>query len=128
MRAHPLFPIVVLALLSCSGGSDSPAGPSDPPDDPGPGPGTPPANAAVSVQDDFFSPASVTVRRSSGTSTVTWQWYGSNAHSVIFDVGGPGSPVQSNGRFDREFTTAGSFTYFCSVHGREVMSGTITVQ
>ena len=126
MRASPLLPWIVLALLSCSSGSDSPAGPSDPPDDPGPG--TPPANAAVAVNDDFFSPSSVTVRRASGTATITWQWYGANAHSVIFDAGGPSAPAQSNGRFEREFTTAGSFTYFCSVHGREVMSGTVTVQ
>jgi plastocyanin len=41
--------------------------------------------------------------------------------------GGPSSPVQSAGRFSRAFPTAGSYTYFCSVHGRAVMSGIVVV-
>lgn len=128
MRARWLLPLALVAGLRCSSGSDSPSGPSEPPDNPNPGPGTPRANATVSVQDDFFNPSSVTVQRTSGTAKVTWQWYGSNAHSVIFDAGGPNAPSQTSGVFERDFTSAGSFTYYCSVHGRNAMSGTVVVQ
>lgn len=135
MRARLVLPFVVLAILACSSDDNGSAGPSAPPNNPGTEPpgnpgtgGTPGASATVSVGDDFFSPSAVTVQRSSGTATVRWTWAGYNLHSVVFDVGGPSAPPQSSGTFEREFTTAGQFTYFCTVHGRSVMSGTVTVQ
>jgi hypothetical protein len=33
----------------------------------------------------------------------------------------------SSGTFTRTFGGAGTFTYYCSIHGRAVMHGTITV-
>ncbi|MFV2073845.1 MAG: plastocyanin/azurin family copper-binding protein [Thermoanaerobaculales bacterium] len=90
-----------------------------PPSDP------PPGENAVSVGDNFYDPSAKSV----GTGgTITWTWNGSNPHSVTFDGGGPSSAVKSTGTFDRTFATAGQFTYFCTVHGRNVMSGTVTVQ
>ncbi len=87
------------------------------------------ATAAVTIGDNFFSPASVTVTRdSSKTAMVTWTWTGRNPHSVVFDAGGPNSVVQRSGTFSRSFDSTGSFTYFCTVHGRAIMSGTVTVQ
>jgi plastocyanin len=85
--------------------------------------------AAITIGDNFFNPASVTVSRdSSRTATVTWTWAGRNPHSVTFDAGGRSSGVQRAGTFTRSFDRTGSFTYFCTVHGRAIMSGMVTVQ
>ena len=120
-----LMPLAFVALIGCSG-DDSPTGTEEPPDEPDPTP--PPASTTVSVQDNVFSPGNAVVRRSSGSARVTWQWYGVESHSVTFDAGGPDSPVQTTGTFERTFSSAGSFSYYCTVHGRTVMSGTVTVQ
>jgi plastocyanin len=79
----------------------------------------------VSIGDNFFSPAQLTV--SVGT-TVIWTNNGFSSHTVtdnsgsVFDSG-----ILNRGTmFQFRFTTAGSFPYFCRVHG-QVMSGTITV-
>lgn len=113
--AAPLWGAVLMAV-AC-GGEDTPSQP--PPGNP------PPGQAAVSIGDDFYDPSATSV----GTgSTVTWTWNGSNAHSVTFDAGGASSAVQATGTFARTFGTAGQFTYFCTVHGANVMSGTVTVQ
>ena len=68
------------------------------------------------------------IRASSKRATVTWTWTGRNPHSVTFDAGGPNSVIQRSGTFSRTFGSAGAFTYFCSVHGRVVMSGTVNVE
>lgn len=78
--------------------------------------------AAVSVQDNQFSPAATTV--AVGT-TVTWTWTGANQHDVTFS-GGPASPTQASGTYQRTFNAAGTFNYQCSVHG-SFMSGSVTV-
>lgn len=112
----PLW-VTVLMAVACSGGDGTPSQPS--PGDP------PPGGNAVTVGDNFYNPSANSV----GTgSTVTWTWSGSNPHSVTFDAGGSSSAVQSTGTFARTFATAGTFSYFCTVHGAGVMSGTVTVQ
>ncbi|MGN6391288.1 MAG: cupredoxin domain-containing protein [Gemmatimonadales bacterium] len=86
--------------------------------------GTGGSTATVTVGNNFYNPAQLTV--AVGT-TVTWQWAaGDTTHSVTFDDG-PTSNIQNSGTFQRAFGTAGTFTYFCKVHGRAVMSGTVTV-
>lgn len=82
----------------------------------------PPSQAAVSVQDNSFSPATRTVAVGGD---VTWTWSGSNTHNVTFSAG-PNSVSQAAGTFVRNFPTAGSFGYLCTIHGAS-MSGTITV-
>jgi plastocyanin len=82
--------------------------------------------ASVAIFDNGFSPTTVAV---SPGGTVTWTWTGANAHSVVFDdVRLSGSQVQSSGTFQQTFPNAGTFSYFCSVHGRAVMSGVVTVK
>jgi len=83
----------------------------------------------VSVQDDFFSPSSLTI--SAGT-TVVWTWKGGNPHTVTSGTAGSpngtfSSPQQTSGTFSFTFNQKGSFPYFCQVHGA-AMTGTITVQ
>ncbi len=89
---------------------------------------TPPTTQVeVTVGDNFFQAASVTVVRDQTGAIVRWNWTGRNSHNVTFDAGAPNSATQTSGSFSRTFTTAGSFTYFCTVHGRS-MSGTVVVQ
>jgi plastocyanin len=101
---------VVTFAGSCAGGSTAPdSGPS--------------TSSSIDVGDNFFDPKATTVPV--GT-TVTWTWRGSNAHDVSF-TGGPSSVTKTSGTYSRQFTTAGTYNYICSVHGA-AMSGQVVVQ
>lgn len=75
-----------------------------------------------------FTPSNLTV--TAGT-TVTWTFL-SGPHNVTSGSGGvsdgkfTSGASQSSGTYTHLFDTAGSYPYFCSVHG-VMMSGTITV-
>ncbi|HJU84387.1 MAG TPA: plastocyanin/azurin family copper-binding protein [Holophagaceae bacterium] len=77
-----------------------------------------------------FYPSTLTV--AVGT-TVTWQWTaGTMTHNVTSGTAPTGdgayfSPNQSTGTYTHQYTAAGTYPYFCSIHGA-VMSGSITVQ
>jgi plastocyanin len=82
------------------------------------------ASASVSVGDNFYSPASVSIAVGD---TVTWRNNGQAQHSATandgsFDTGvfGPG------GSRSHTFTRAGTFSYYCTVHG-QAQSGTVRV-
>ena len=145
MRTGPLVGLVALVLcgpLACGGGgggggSGTPTGPSTPSTPATPS--TPPSPSAVTVQNNSFSPASLTV--APGT-TVTWTWdtctagydpYGGASttcvdHSITWDTpGGTASPTQSEGKYQRSFATAGTYNYHCAIHGT-AMSGKVVVQ
>ena len=83
------------------------------------------ATTRVSVGDNFYSPAQLTVRP--GT-TVQWTFEGRNPHTVsssnssLFDSG----TMNQGATFQFRFTSPGTIQYFCRVHGQS-MSGTITV-
>jgi plastocyanin len=110
-----LRPVGILLVVAC-GGNDA----SSPAPEPGSGP--------VTVDDNFFQPAQLTVTRVNGTVQVTWNWSGTNLHNVTFDAGPPHSETQRSGSFSRDFSQPGSFTYICTVHGRALMSGTVNVE
>jgi plastocyanin len=80
-------------------------------------------SATVSVDDNVFVPAAVTIDVGG---TVTWNWTGSNPHTVTADDDSFSSPQQTSGSFSHTFNTPGTFGYFCEVHGQS-MSGTVTV-
>jgi plastocyanin len=80
-------------------------------------------NAAVSVEDNLFSPAGTSIARGAA---VTWTWRGGNLHTVTFDDG-PTTGAQQAGSYTRTFQTAGTYKYHCQIHGLP-MSGTVTVQ
>ncbi|MGH7514052.1 MAG: cupredoxin domain-containing protein [Gemmatimonadales bacterium] len=113
-RKSVLRALAIVAIAACGGGgSNVPTGPT--------GGGT----TGVTVGNNFFSPANLSVATGA---TVTWTWaMGDTEHTVTFDDSAPGSARQSSGTFQRTFATAGTYTYFCSVHGRAVMSGSVTV-
>ena len=91
---------------------------------------TPPTSAAVSVNDNVFSPASAVIKTGG---TVTWTWAGSPLviHNVTY-TGGP-TPRPANGpnkaggsgTFQSTITTVGKYDYTCTNHAG--MNGTVTV-
>ena len=104
----------VLIVAACS---DYSSGPGDPGDG-----GVPSATASVNVEDDQFVRAAVQVVQGG---QVQWTWRGNTQHNVTF-TGGPASPTQASGTFQRTFPTAGTFNYMCTIHGQS-MSGSVTV-
>lgn len=90
---------------------------------------TAPNEAVVQVKDDVFDPSTVTIR-SGGT--VTWQWAGSSEHDVtwVTQSGTSNSPLQKTGTYTRNFSAAGTYTYFCTQHGTATsgMRGSVVVQ
>src|SRR3954469_24895233 len=100
----------LLAAAGSCGSSDSGTGPDT-------GPSTSPQ---VDVRDNAFSPGTTTVPV--GT-TVTWTWRGSNPHDVYFD-NGVTSGAKAAGSYSRQFTTAGTYGYLCTIHGA-AMSGQV---
>lgn len=88
------------------------------------------AAVGVSVEDNFFTPANITVP--AGT-MVVWTDNGSNPHTVtsgtpsaatgLFDSG----TLSGGGKFNFTFTKAGTYQYFCKFHGNIGMVGSVTV-
>lgn len=116
MRYSRLFLLPIVTLVACNG--DDP--PTMPPVQP------PVATTSVNIVDFAFTPPDI---RLTAGDTVTWTWQGSAPHNVTFDDGAIGnSATQSSGTFDRGFGNTGTFTYFCTVHGRSVMSGSVLVE
>jgi plastocyanin len=100
-----LFIAILLISGSCSKSSDTP-GPNQ-----------------VFIQGNAFSPATITV---SVNTTITWTNKDGVAHTVtsttgLFDSGS----FNMNGTYSRQFTTAGSFPYKCTIH--PFMTGTVIV-
>jgi plastocyanin len=112
--------IFVLAIAICGScdkkdsDDNAPASPSTS------GPG---ANE-VWMQNNAFTPSSITV--SAGT-TIKWTNKDNMAHTVtsdngLFDSGN----IAAGGTYTRQFTTAGSYPYRCTLHSG--MIGTVVVQ
>jgi plastocyanin len=83
--------------------------------------------AAVTVADDSFTPANATVQAGG---VVTWTWaVGASTHNVTWVSGGfADSGDRSAGTFQLTFGAAGTFNYYCSIHGTPTtgMRGTVT--
>jgi plastocyanin len=114
MQRRVLF-LLLLTPLAAGGCADPAAAP---------GVGT-----EIEVGDDFFKSNHATVFPDE---VVTWRWTGANQHNVTFDDASLGaSPTQASGTYTRTFTGAqpgDTFTYYCTVHGRTVMSGIIAIR
>ena len=87
----------------------------------------PPTSAAVTVQNNSFSPNAV-VMQTGGTVTWTWNSAGTT-HDVAYD-GGPtplpaGSAPQGSGTHSNTITTVGRYTYHCNFHAN--MNGSVQV-
>ena len=119
-------------LADCGGGSSGyPTGSGG--QNPPPTTQPPATTASITVENNRFDPSATTV--AAGT-MVTWRWdacrddgYGGTvctAHDVTFEGGG-GSTTQSTGTYSRQFNSAGTFNYRCSVHGA-AMAGQVIVR
>ena len=74
------------------------------------------ATKTVKVDDDFFSPRPVSVKKGD---TVTWKWVGDAPHNVKV-VKGPvkfssGSP-QRSGTYTRKLRKRGTYRIVCTIH------------
>ena len=84
------------------------------------------ASGAPALRPGRNFPAQATRTVAVGT-TVKWTWAnGAVNHNVTFDDGTK-SATQNTGTYSRQFNTAGTYNYPCTIHGPS-MSGTITVQ
>ena len=127
MRSH-ILAVCVLVCAACGGGSDgytpptnnNPTGPSTPNN-----PNPPSNNTSVAVQDNQYDPGTVNI--TTGT-TIVWTWAAGNyaQHSVTFNDGNGSSAAKTTGTHQRTFQSAGTFTYYCEVHGT-AMSGSVVV-
>ena len=78
----------------------------------------------VSIGDNFYSPRNVTIDVGD---TITWRNNGAAQHSATADDGSFDTGVFGPGASrSHKFNSAGSFPYFCTVHG-QAQSGTVTV-
>lgn len=103
--------------VGCGDANNQPMGPGNP--------SGPTATANISVVDNAFQPSENSVNVGE---VVTWTWTGSQPHNVTFDDATIGnSSTKTTGGYTRTFTTAGEYTYYCTVHGRAQMSGKVVV-
>jgi len=128
-----LSAIAVLAVagIACSSTDNGGAVNTPPPSSTAASSSSPGAAAiAVSATDNLvFVPASVTVK--AGT-TIKWTVTGTVAHTVTSPEPGTQGVTFDSGTlnqgqsFSFTFPTAGTYHYYCTVHGKS-MSGTVTV-
>jgi LPXTG-motif cell wall-anchored protein len=79
------------------------------------------SSATVSIQDNSFNPASVTVNAGD---SVTWNNKGKAQHNVTFSGFASGT-LSSGQSYSHKFSSAGTFAYQCTFHAG--MTGTVTV-
>jgi plastocyanin len=129
-RIATLIAVAALALAACS--SSSTAAPAAATAAPPAASAAPAASSAgggaaagaVTIQNFAFAPASLEV--AVGT-TVTWTNQDSASHTVTADDNSfKSDPLGTGATFTHTFTTAGTFTYHCSIH--QSMKATITVK
>lgn len=90
------------------------------------GGGTNPEADQIAVRDNAYVPSERTI---TAGQSITWLWQSANRHSVTFDDPSfADSDVKATGRHTVRFDEAGTFTFYCSVHGRAVMSGRVVVE
>jgi plastocyanin len=87
----------------------------------------PPTTAAVTVDNNFFSPQHVVVQTGG---TVTWTWNsGGTAHNVTYTSGPmprpPGVTTVTTGAHPNTITLVGRYDYVCTLHAG--MTGSVTV-
>ena len=104
--------VFFVALFAAACGENSPTAPT--------------GTSQVTVVDNSFNPAANQIDPGQ---TVTWTWNGTNPHNVTFDdMTLSSSDTQTSGTFAQTFDVDGEYTYYCTVHGRAVMSGQVVVE
>ena len=108
-------------------GADGTAPPPDPieepPTEPTPPPPPPSGPGSVSIFDNGYTPTSLTIAEGS---TITWTNTGVVPHTATDRAGSFDSGILMGGdTYNKTFSTAGTFNYFCTIHPD--MTATITV-
>ena len=89
---------------------------------------TVPAVVKVSIGDNFYKPKDLTIRRGQ---SVSWRNAGAVAHTVTSDSSSiakfDSGTVNPGGAYVLKPSTPGKISYYCTIHGKAVMSGTVTV-
>lgn len=125
MRLVSVVTLALLAGISACGGSSG-YGSST-----GPGGGGGSRTLSLSMSGSAFSPSLDSI---AAGSTVTWANHDGFAHTV---TSAPGSPdaynsgnVVGGNTFQHMFATAGTYVYYCTIHGTPTsgMRGTIVVR
>ncbi len=131
-----LFAIAAMAFGAVACSDEEPTVGADATDDtsdiyaegtPGAPAGEDTIDAQVSIVDFGFEPDDFTA---TAGEPVKWQNTGDAQHTVAFEddsVVDSGN-LDAGAEFSRTFEDAGEFAYFCSIHGKDRMSGTITVE
>jgi plastocyanin len=124
-RPSILLTALVFVAAGCGGGygsdaTNTPTGPN-PPSTPRT-PSNPTATNQVTVSDNTFTPADVTVPVNT---SVRWTWAdGASLHNVTFADGGSGDRA-GGAEFIKLFPNAGTFDYHCTIHPN--MAGSVVV-
>ena len=85
----------------------------------------PPTTHDVSMWDDFFAPASVTI---SVDDTIRWTNGGDDRHTTTsYDGLWDSRDLKIGASYSQTFPVAGTFQYFCTIHGGK-MQATVIVQ
>ena len=89
---------------------------------------TVPAVVKVSIGDNFYKPKNLTIKRGQ---SISWHNDGAVAHTVTSDADSTvkfdSGTLDPRGVYALKPSTAGKITYYCTIHGKKVQSGTITV-
>jgi plastocyanin len=87
-----------------------------------------PAAVKVSIGDNFYKPKALTIQRGQ---SISWRNGGAVAHTVTSDgdstVKFDSDTLNPGGAYVLKPATPGEITYYCTIHGKSVMSGTVTV-
>jgi plastocyanin len=107
-------------LVACGGGDDGGSG--------GGGGGASGSTVSMTIANFAYSPATLTARAGQAVS-VSLSNNDSAPHSFTIDGVVDSGVIAANAKGSANFTPSqtGTLTWFCTVHGRAAMSGTITV-
>ena len=120
---HPDM-VGTVSVTGSDGGAPPPPAPAPPPTTPPPPPPPPSTPGSVSIFDNGYTPASITVTEGS---TVTWTNTGAAPHTATDRSGRFDSGFLMNGEaFSQTFSTAGTYEYFCTIHPEMVATITVT--
>ena len=88
-----------------------------------------PASVTVSIGDNFYKPKKLTIQVGQA---IKWRNEGAVAHTVTSDgdstVKFDSGNLDPRGVYALKPTTRGNLGYYCTIHGKAVQSGTVTVE
>ena len=83
----------------------------------------------VSIGDNFYKPQNLTIKKGQ---SIKWKNDGAVAHTVTSDTGSSvkfdSSTLNPKSVYVLKPTTAGKIAYYCTIHGKQIQSGTVTVE